>query len=206
MFARDIEAIFTEKVTEFIQKGYIISTSTMSGHQGEIGKVDLRKGNEIIRVLLEQESEYGRGKVYDREKVILTVGRAVLNSRKGEPPFNTMGETIWNNKLEVLEQRTFWQVTRREDFFTEDEAEYEAMMEKQTKRLEERYRKNTKRFTSDAMRKIVLPFVRRQDKCKTTKLSDIKAVEKVERSRFGEGSKHFDYRVELVNGKSFKLA
>ena len=52
MNQNDINRMFTEKVTELIAQGYQINPATMSGSQGEYAHVDLRKGTEIIRVLL----------------------------------------------------------------------------------------------------------------------------------------------------------
>ena len=201
MFARDIEAIFTEKVNEYIQKGYVFSPATMSGHQGEIGKVDLRNDSEIVRVLLISERDYHA----DTKAVVLTVGRVERKERRGHE-FDTMAPTIWNNKLDVIEQRTFYMISERAEVFTEDLAEHEAVVKKQNARMHERYSRKTKRFTSDAMRKAVLPFVRRQDKCKRMKLSDIEAIAKVERGMFGEDRERYDYRVELTNGKTFRLS
>ena len=202
MFARDIEAIFTEKVNEYIQNGYVFSPATMSGHQGEIGKVDLRNDHEIVRVLLTGERDYHA----DTRAIVLTIGRVERKERKGHE-FDTMAPTVWNNRLDVIEQRTFYTVSDRHEVYTEDLAEYEAIVEKQKARLHERYSKKTKRFTSDAMRKAVLSFVRRQDKCKRMKLSDIKAIAKVERDMYDrDGCDGYEYRVELINGKCFRLA
>ena len=201
MFARDIEAIFTEKVNEYIQQGYVFSPATMSGHQGEIGKVDLRNEHEIVRILLTNERDYHA----DTKAVVLTVGRVERKERRGHE-FDTMAPTIWNNKLDVIEQRTFYMISERAEVFTEDLAEHEAVVKKQNARRHERYSRKTKRFTSDAMRKAVLPFVRRQDKCKRMKLSNIKAIAKVERAMFGEDRERYDYRVELTNGKTFRLS
>ena len=53
MNQNDINRMFTEKVTELIAQGYQINPATMSGSQGEYAHVDLRKGTEIIRVLLD---------------------------------------------------------------------------------------------------------------------------------------------------------
>ena len=53
MNPNDINRAFTEKVTELLNRGYQIYPGTMSGSQGEIAHVDLYKGNEIIRVLLD---------------------------------------------------------------------------------------------------------------------------------------------------------
>lgn len=201
MFARDIEAIFTKKVTEYIQKGYVFSVATMSGHQGEIGKVDLRNEHEVVRIMLTSSTDYRT----NTKAIVLTIGRTERNERKGFE-LNDMAETIWNDKLEVIEQRKFYMISERDEVFTEDAAEYEAIAEKQMARMRERYEKKAKHFTGDAMRKAVLPFVRRQSKCKCAKLSDIKEIVKVERSMFSGEANRYDYCVEMVNGKRFKLA
>ena len=58
MNQNDINRMFTEKVTELISQGYQINPATMSGSQGEYAHVDLRKGTEIIRVLLDDASDF----------------------------------------------------------------------------------------------------------------------------------------------------
>ena len=44
-----VNRLATELVSDYISKGYVLS-STMSGHQGEIYKVDLCKDNEVVRI------------------------------------------------------------------------------------------------------------------------------------------------------------
>ena len=65
MTREDVNRIFTERVTELIAQGYHINTGSMPGSQGEIAKVDLRKGSEIIRVLLEHKCAFGDQYDYD---------------------------------------------------------------------------------------------------------------------------------------------
>ena len=52
MKKNDIRTAYTQKVAELLAQGYTIFPDTMSGHQGEIAKVDLTNGSEILRVLL----------------------------------------------------------------------------------------------------------------------------------------------------------
>ena len=61
MNQNDINRMFTEKMTELIGQGYQINPATMSGSQGEYAHVDLRKGAEIIRVLLDDASDFMQG-------------------------------------------------------------------------------------------------------------------------------------------------
>ena len=71
MNQNDINRAFTEKVTELLSRGYQIHPGTMGGSQGEIAHVDLYRGDEIIRVLLDHSA--GRGEKPDG--VRLVVGR-----------------------------------------------------------------------------------------------------------------------------------
>ena len=59
MTNNDVRRIYTQKVSELLAKGYQIHYETMSGSQGELAHIDLSDGNEILRVLLEREGNYG---------------------------------------------------------------------------------------------------------------------------------------------------
>ena len=119
----EINAIFTAKVAEYIAQGYTINTNTMAGHQGEIGKVDLRKGEKVIRVLLDTEH------CHFREAVVLIVGRNT-DEHIAKSTERSWNETIWNNRLEIIEKRTFWQMQknyREVDYYLEDKEGLEAI-------------------------------------------------------------------------------
>ena len=45
MKSTEINAIYAAKISEFLNAGYQINTNTMNGSQGEIAKIDFRKGN-----------------------------------------------------------------------------------------------------------------------------------------------------------------
>ena len=95
---RQIEAIYTEKVAEYIAKGYTVNASTMSGHQGEIAKIDLRKGDEIIRVMLDTE------RCSFHSAVVIIVGRNTDDRIAKSTELHSY-DTIWNNLLEIIEKR-----------------------------------------------------------------------------------------------------
>ena len=48
-----VNKLATEILSDYISKGYVLS-STMSGHQGEIYKVDIRKENTAIRIRVDE--------------------------------------------------------------------------------------------------------------------------------------------------------
>ena len=50
----EINKIFTNKVNEYLANGYTINSATMSGSQGEVAKIDLTNGNEIIRIMIDE--------------------------------------------------------------------------------------------------------------------------------------------------------
>lgn len=58
MRLKEINQRFTEIVADFISKGYINTTTTMNGSQGEISKIDLTDGVEIIRVVVDTFSDW----------------------------------------------------------------------------------------------------------------------------------------------------
>ena len=190
----EIERIYTEKVSELIAAGYVINASTMSGSQGEIAKIDLKKGDEIIRVMLEKKS-YAEidgmiGRSFD--SVVLTVGRNTepVNLKRFFDSFST----IWNNRLEVIEQRVFYRVNYEADYFTEDLDEIRAQFDLHMARY--RGRREVKRVLDlDSVGAIVLPFVRRQPGCRNKKVSDIDGVVKVKNG----------YEIFMKNGKRISL-
>lgn len=168
MKSTEINAIYAAKISEFLNAGYQINTNTMNGSQGEIAKIDFRKGNEVIRVMLHQETIWGDN-FRTAEAIVLTVGRCdderVINARGfGRDAI------IWNERLDVIEKRIFFKIGSRRDadWYLEGE-EGEAAMEKYYSRLRAKYdlerveeaRIRTKDITSDEVRKILLPAVRR---------------------------------------------
>lgn len=152
----EIEAIFTKKVTEYIVNGYSINVSTMGGHQGEIAKVDLRKGTEIIRVFL--ETRYGDFFT----SIALVVGRNT-DERIANSKGNQFGDTIWNERLEIIEEVIFWQMQKRKrgtDYYLEGEAGEQAM-NKSWSRARSNFVDEHPPRTFEGVEKIVAKAVRR---------------------------------------------
>ena len=155
----EIEAIFTAKVNEFIQNGYTINATTMAGSQGEIAKIDFRKGEEIIRVMLATETEYTDNGT--RDMVKFTVGRSTENLARDDRPFDTMGVTFWNNRMEILEERKFYRIDNRANFYTEDVAAYDEMRQKQYRRYRNHDDYRPRKELPEAARMIAKQFIKR---------------------------------------------
>ena len=185
MLRKELDAAFTQKVTEYLAKGYTIYTATMNGSQGEIAKVDLTDGKEVLRILMDTELDWRNG-----DKVVILVGR---NTDKLRESF--YDATIWNNHLEIIEKQVFNKIS--DTYFVLPE-EYPEIREKQYARWEARKAGQNKELGEGA-KAIVLPFMKRQPRCKSIKLSDIEKVTKAENSRGGSS-----YYVK-AKGNTYKL-
>ena len=173
MTYKDINVRFSEKVSEYISKGYCINSATMSGSQGEIAKVDVTNGKEIIRIYL--VSTYLGFKAPSSSCLKLVVGRC---TDKVMPNWsNSHHSIIWCDNLEVISEDIFYCVNeyRLGWYSTKEEAETAKAVRFARRNAQFCFRDNT--FPESAKR-IVLPFLRKQPRCKTMKLSDITSVSK----------------------------
>ena len=195
MNQNDINRAFTEKVAELLSRGYQIYPGTMNGSQGEIAHVDLYKGEKIIRVLLDRT--IGRGEKPDGVRLI--VGRNTDRIRMN--CFDTLGNTIWNNRLEILSEIEFCQIG--ENYYTDAETG-KAIQEKRRARREARH-ESVRRNLPDAFKCAALKYVQRQPRMKSCKLADVTRVTRVNRSSWGEVTPAlYCYEIE-ARGKTFRL-
>ena len=167
----DINALFTAKVAEFLSKGYVINSTSMAGHQGEIAKVDLRNENEIIRIW------FGTAYKNFRDGLTVMVARCT-DERLMAPMTGRRSDTIWTDNMEVIESRTFWQMQRnyREvDFYVEGDAGIEAI-EKHEKRCELRYWNQHPQKIFEGVEKKMVPAVKRHLNKSSFKSANIRKV------------------------------
>ena len=176
MNQNDINRIFTEKVAELISQGFQINPATMSGSQGEYGKVDLRKGSEIIRVLLDSTSEFE----HSLDCLHLVVGRVTDQIRPNT--FDKLGNTIWNNHLEIISEIKFAKIA--ENYFTDMETGVQ-MRRKRYLRWKQKNRRD-RRDLPDSFKSAALRYVQKQPRMKTCKLSEIERVTRVNRTQWNE--------------------
>ena len=195
MNQNDINRAFTEKVAELLSRGYQIHPGTMGGSQGEIAHVDLYKGDEIIRVLLDHSA--GHGEKPDGFRLI--VGRNTDRIRMN--CFDTLGNTIWNSHLEILSEIEFCQIG--ENYYTDAETG-RAIQEKRDARRRA-HRESIRRDLPEAFKCAALKYVQRQPRMKSCKLSDVTRVTRVNRSRWGKVTPAlYGYEIE-ARGKTFRL-
>ena len=98
----DINKKFTELTAEYIAKGYTFNSATMSGQQGEIAKVDLTNGVEIIRIVLDDFHTY--------DELELDGVRVAALRCAGDITPNAYGchQTIWTDNCEVIFEEKFY--------------------------------------------------------------------------------------------------
>lgn len=169
----EINKKFTAKVAEYIAQGWTINAGTMNGSQGEIAKVDMTNGKDIIRVML--DTDYAHERIGDRfycfDKVQLIVGRPDRPIRVNE---SRDYDTIWNNHLGVIYCEEFYKIGRgRPDWYgTKEET-----MAAQDKHLD-RYMaaQESREQMPDKAKAIILPLIRRMPKCKSVTLREIGPV------------------------------
>ncbi|MBO4697074.1 MAG: hypothetical protein J5643_07350 [Lachnospiraceae bacterium] len=200
----EINRKFTDTVSEWIAKGYVINSSTMGGHQGEIAKIDLTDGKDIIRILLNTDDKIvhsGEGvgiRIYELNWVALIVGKANAEENRITTHSSKGYDTIWNDKLEVISEVDFYRIGgRNSDWFGSKEEAFE-WSDIRTERAMAKHR--TRRDVSDELlsdkaKEIVLPFIRRQPRCKTVKASDIEVFKHIFTNRFGNQRVSYNIKV-----------
>lgn len=151
MLRIDIDKKFTNKVAEYIANGYMINPTTMSGHQGEVCKVDLIKDTNFIRIWLNDEPVRDpNNKYYFMRARVLRVSKLGCSYRASYGGF----DTIWNDGLETVEEFFFYKIDnrggQRSSWYIEDYAQYLQCMAIHKERL-------SKHFFNDSLKLIDNP-------------------------------------------------
>lgn len=151
MNMNDINKIFTEKVTKLIAQGYIINVATMGGSQGEIGKVDLCKGEELIRVWLEMKNDCEH--LY-RDYVVLQIGRWTHSVKDS-------WRTVWMGEVDALECINFYKISK--DYYTTDYEYAKQASQISFERSKRKYNGPSRTFMDDDARKeIAVKYLKRK--------------------------------------------
>ena len=179
MLRKDIENVYTDTIKDYLNKGYRIYYPTMGGSQGEIAKIDLTNDKEVIRILLGSKTENYREhpihKYMDLDYLTIIVGRNTDKLRG-----NSFSDIIWNEHLELISEIRFYKIGRRNNSFFGTKQEAIDAMCKYYERFDFRdlYSRDEIIF-SDKAKEIILPWVKRQKKCKSVNVKQIDEVKKV---------------------------
>jgi len=156
----DINAIFTEKVSQYINAGYSISANTMSGHQGEDCKIDFVKDDELIRVWMNYEyrdNSQDDSWLSRHRVLVLRVGRWNRPAREANG-FCTM----WNDHFETIEEKLFYRVGDN-NWFVETEEDIILTQEKRFSRLRaKRNNYNMKDIKGQKAKEIASRYMKRK--------------------------------------------
>lgn len=181
MNIKEITTIFSNKVTEYLNSGWVINAQTMTGwSSNEITKVDLTNGSDILRVMMESDSEF-----YDFDEYNEYIKRIEINlyreARNDSKPFTRIIFPKW----ELVETRAFYALDESWDgeWYVEDFAEVVAAKKKHRARQRARFFIPRDSFCEFPITVNMLPLVRRFPKCKTAHLEDI---EKITRDIYGD--------------------
>ena len=191
MKQQEIRNIYTQKVTELLNQGYILFPDTMNGHQGEIAKVDLTDGKDIIRVLLNRDHRYLSESGFWGDTICLTIGKAPSDTQLRD---EWIDNTIWNNRLDTLFQIE-WADLERGTHTKGGERHWYTTLEEGarcTQKRRERYRTlatDTREELGDAYKSAALKWVRKQPRMKTCRLEDIGRMYRVRRT---DGRRYFE--------------
>ncbi len=148
----DINKRYTDLIANYITAGYHFNTVTMSGSQGEIARVDLTDGTEIITIYIDSFSDWASGN--DLKGIQICIA-CVGQQDELVPDCHERFRTLWLSHVKVEFCERYYQVGRDANWYvTEKEAEAAAAKQ---------YERYTRRP--------------RQYGCKTTKITNPKAIE-----------------------------
>lgn len=167
---QDINKRFTDVVTQYIDEGYVICTSTMNGSQGEIAKVHLIKGNSILNIFLDRETCFKEPFYY---ATVLTLNVREYKDLELNLTLDNWC-TIWNNKGTEISKEEY--IKLNESTFALKEDAYE-MYQKKLARISNRLSETEcTEIKSDEAKKAIISLIQKQPKCKSKTWKDITRI------------------------------
>lgn len=163
----DLDKVFSDKVSELLSKGYMISTSTMAGTEGEIAKLHFKKDGKLFILLMDKTLKGVLDNKY-AWKIRICFGEYTGDLRYG---------TIWNEQADYTWEQLFVQIS--EDYFVSEE-EGIRINEKAYLRMRQ-HNDVTIKEVNPAAAEILLKYAHKQQGCKTAKLSDIEHIRRTQK-------------------------
>ena len=190
MFKKDIENIYTDTIMEYMKNGYRVNSATMNGSQGEMAKIDLTNDKEIIRIMLNRDTDFSER--YWADYIKLTVGR---NTDKLRGDYM---DIIWNEHLEIISEIYFYKIGHNGNYYGTKEEAIEAMKKSHDRIKNRVVVQKTEIILPDIAKEIVLPFLREQYKCKSIRIDEINKVSKI----FSSGKPQYYI---VARGRTYRL-
>lgn len=110
----DISKFYTSLVSTYINLGYIVNIQSMPGSQGEDSKIDLVKGDQIVRIIVNSTHD-----MYVRTYYTVSV----LRFR------NTGTDLYWNHKAESSTNHYFLRAKDRTNYYMVSEKRFNKIIE-----------------------------------------------------------------------------
>lgn len=175
----EINKMFTEIVNEYISKGYYINTGSMGGSQGEIAKVHLTDGKELICVYIDYTCN--KKVIYAENTHFLKAIEIVVGRSNAVAVIDERGplSTVWLDNLEIIKTKTFYSVARRKEFYTTDVSEAIVCEEKRYNRGMRRSRRSNMLFNSIEAREIAKRYIKRKAGYKRVSVDEIHIVKNI---------------------------
>lgn len=194
MTGMELNKMFTDKVIEYVNKGYIINPNSFKGSDGT-ARVDLVKGDSFIRVYLRTESNWKENYDY---MVILTVGEKKMDKRLQKKIVDK--DSVWTSDLTTIEEQKIIKLYSKNTFYV-TEKEYNDMRDKIKTRFKNKsgYYGYEEINLNDKAIDIVFPYIKRQPRCKSIKKKDITRVFKAIRER-----KKVEYII-VAKGNTYRI-
>lgn len=169
----EIERLFSEKVAEYLAKGYTIDVQSVRNYGGEFGKVDLRNDGRIIRVVVRNRiSLLSDDKLSDfyPERVVIRVSEMRYTQKKETEYDRT--ESYPDSDFSVLEEQE-WVRLSKTWFVTKEEAK--AIVEKKRKRVCVKYDpwRVNQRFIPSRCDDLLVKIARRHRPLKNVTAEDV---------------------------------
>lgn len=188
----DINKKFTEIVSGYIARGYTINTQSMGGSQGEVCRMDLTLGDELIRVWISDVSNTWSPGDWNGYIVRIHVGKWKLLSKMS-------GECIvWYRDIDIINEYTYY-VIDRNNWYVESLEEALELQEKRKKRFYNNlYSPQSKTYTDDAHKDIAARYLRRKHGYKRISRDKISVV-KGNTPTYDKFTIHYNHSVFHIN-------
>ena len=177
MRAYTLNKTFSDKVMEYMSKGYYLLPTEMNYLASDYDShVEMTNNKTIIRIVIRKgERVYKSKELFDSVYIII----------QGMPIKFYNNDSFWNKKeTKIIEKIKLYEVEPNKFYLTENEYNEKAVHihAKRSKRYKEQVEKFYKHvdyeFNTDAVRNIVYSYIARQPRCKTIKKKDITSVYK----------------------------
>lgn len=168
----EIERLFSQKVAEYLVKGYTIDVQTIRTYGREIGKVDLRNDRSVVRVAVEKRCSFSDGKLSDYyyERIAFRVSEMPCIRNDKKPCDYT--ECYPDSAFTVLEE-TEWVCLSDTWFVTKEEAE-KLLVKKQERSIRKYYEdQRNRQFLSWRSSDLLVKIARRYKGLKTVTFGDV---------------------------------